>query len=523
MYCKSQIDKDNFKWFENDGTVRSLKSVNLLLGQLRGLNPCRIDFKYPITAIAGRNGAGKSTILAMACCAYHNDDNAYLPADHNKTYYTFSDFFIQTLDEDKVGGIEISYRFLVLVKKIGIKDKIPKLRTQIRKKKQGGKWNHYNLRYNRNVAFFGIQRIVPPSERKTERSYSYRFKSTMLDEKTKKRILEIASRILGKRYLSLDLRTVNKRRLFVVDRHKKHYSGFNMGAGENAIFSVLIELFTAGFGSLLVIDEIELGLHEEAQKRFIDELKITCKELHCQIICSTHSAAILESLPLEARVFIESYEDKTNIIPDVTSNYAMGKLTGKGGEELMVYVEDEVASSIVMNSLPLSVRERISILPIGSDQAVLQHLASKYKESQSNCIAFLDGDKRDNNQSAIRQFKKNLEDRYRCSENELNEWITSRLKYLPGEKWPEYWLLSNTSECVVDSLSKIWRVDKDELVDILDKAILAGKHNEFYTLSLLVRQSIEQIKVDVIRELVEEISVEFEYIEENILELLNYK
>ena len=40
-----------------------------------------------------------------------------------------------------------------------------------------------------------------------------------------------------------------------------------MGAGENAIFTILIELFSAGEGALLVIDEIELGLHEEAHVR----------------------------------------------------------------------------------------------------------------------------------------------------------------------------------------------------------------------------------------------------------------
>ncbi|MEI3363534.1 MAG: AAA family ATPase [Oscillospiraceae bacterium] len=98
---------------------------------------------------------------------------------------------------------------------------------------------------------------------------------------------------MGKQYTSLDLRTVDRRRLFVVDRQAHHYSGFNMGAGENAIFTILIELFSAGEGALLVIDEIELGLHEEAQKAFIEELKKICKERHCQIICSTHSEQYL--------------------------------------------------------------------------------------------------------------------------------------------------------------------------------------------------------------------------------------
>ena len=119
-------------------------------------------------------------------------------------------------------------------------------------------------------------------------------KSSALNQDTKNRILDIASKVLGKKYTTLDLRTVDKRRLFVVDRKEKHYSGFNMGAGENAVFSLLIELFSAGKNTLLVIDEIELGLHESAQKRLIQELKELCLELHCQIICSTHSSTILD-------------------------------------------------------------------------------------------------------------------------------------------------------------------------------------------------------------------------------------
>lgn len=196
----------------------------------------------------------------MACCAYHNSDAGYIPSDRNKSYYTFSDFFVQTKDEVKVEGIRIHYGFLVLwnngQKGIGY---------QRRVKKRGGKWNKYDKRINRNVVFLGIQKIVPPGERKTERSYSGRFKSSKLDQSTQKRILDIASKTRG-------------------------------GAGENAIFSLLIELFLAGRNTLLVIDEIGLGLHESAQKRLRSELKNLCIELHCQVICSTHSSAILEQL-----------------------------------------------------------------------------------------------------------------------------------------------------------------------------------------------------------------------------------
>lgn len=519
-YLYSQSDRNNLKWFKNDGQHKTLTSIQLKSGKLRGLYPCTIEFSYPISAIAGRNGAGKSTILAMACCAYHNRKEGYMPGDHNKTYYTFSDFFVGTIDEEKVEGIEIHYTFRTILKNIKTGKKSAGRRSQVRKKRQGGKWNNYDDRYKRNVIFSGIQRIVPPSERKTERSYSGRFESTKLNLDTQKHILDIASRILGKKYSSLDLRTVNKRRLFVVDRQSNRYSGFNMGAGENAIFTVLIELFSATEGALLVIDEIELGLHEEAQRKFINELKTICKELKCQIICSTHSSIILDSLPPEGRFFVDSYDQKTVITPGISSEYATGKLSGSGVEEITVYVEDNIGQAIVSDSIPGSIRERIAIIPIGSDQAVLRQLAARYRDQKHNCIAFLDGDKKNTYSIAERQIKEYLEDNFECTNEEMNQWISDRLKYLPGSSWPELWLIQNSCDLISDTLSNLWRVDKEIVSECCREAIVAGKHKEFHLLACKLSLKAEQITSDITRCLNEAVPSEFEYIESNIRTLL---
>ena len=84
------------------------------------------------------------------------------------------------------------------------------------------------------------------------------------------------------------------------------YSGFNMGAGENALFEIFSVIYSCGNGSLIVMDEIELGLHAEAQKKFIAKLKDACLENRTQVICTTHSREIFECLPNDARFFVES-------------------------------------------------------------------------------------------------------------------------------------------------------------------------------------------------------------------------
>lgn len=66
---------------------------------LRGWNGQSIQFKFPVVAIVGENGAGKSTILKVAATAYDPQDSAYFP----------STFFLDT-HWDKLQGVELGYQ-----------------------------------------------------------------------------------------------------------------------------------------------------------------------------------------------------------------------------------------------------------------------------------------------------------------------------------------------------------------------------------------------------------------------------
>ena len=68
---------------------------------LRGWTGQTVNFNFPVVAIVGENGTGKSTLLKTAACAYENQiaDRQYFP----------SVFFVKTL-WDKVGGVSLSYR-----------------------------------------------------------------------------------------------------------------------------------------------------------------------------------------------------------------------------------------------------------------------------------------------------------------------------------------------------------------------------------------------------------------------------
>lgn len=496
-YRYSGVDNSNKQWMAADNSCATLQRIMLADGHLRSLGRFDVSFSYPISAIAGENGSGKSTLLALAACAFHNKKNGYKPSWRNSTYYTFSDFFVQSSDEIPPQGIKIRYR----IRHNDWRRSEPGLGWQSRKKREGGKWSDYASRVDRNVIYFGIQRVVPHYERSTHKSYRSYFRLGTLDVAIRRRIQQIAGRIIGRNYTDFEVHKHSKYSLPIATYNTVRYSGFNMGAGECAIFEILTALFEAGRGTLLVIDEIELGLHEKAQRRLIQELKELCSELHCQVICSTHSHVILQELPPEGRFFIESGMDGVNIIPGISAVLASGKLGGRNTGEICMFVEDGAAHAILQAGLPHAIRERVNIYPVGSSEAVLRQLTSRLIEGRDNCLAILDGDKHNANSSNVGKIAKYSEASTEAEKELAREWGAARIAYLPGDTWPERWLIEEAQgQQDKTYLIEHWGVESEtQVVRALEAALLAGKHNEFYQLGREMKQDEEQVRADVIR------------------------
>ena len=381
-YRESQQDKSIRRWFQNDYSVSLLRRIELSKGELRGITSLNIDFNFPITAIAGRNGAGKSTILAIACCAYHNKKDGYKPAKRKNSYYTFSDFFIQHPEEIPPQGIDIIYTFATnRLRKTEDNPSGEGLGIQRRTKKKGGRWNDYDSRLRKSVIFLGIERIVPHYERSQSRSYSKAFRDQQ-SQGWEDTVKDTVSYILGKKYDNFRLLNYSKYNLPIVKIGNTVYSGFNMGAGENALFEIFSAIYTCGAGALLVMDEIELGLHCDAQKRLIEKLKEACIKTKTQVICTTHSRDIFDCLPSDARFFIENINGKTKLTKGISSDFAFAKLSSNPSYEVDIFVEDEIAKAILLSALPLAIRTRINIEIIGSASAVSRQMAALFLRKQ---------------------------------------------------------------------------------------------------------------------------------------------
>jgi predicted ATPase len=491
-YQYSQLDKSNLEWFDKDTSKATLIRLEIRKGSLRGLSDIQIHFRYPITAFSGKNGTGKSTLLACVACGFHNQPSGYKPLSRRINYYTFSDFFIQAAEEIPPKGIFIAHQ--VLHDKWRKASHIPTgigLAWQFRIKKPLGKWNNYDGRVKRNVVYLGIERVVPHAEKSVSKSYRHAFQKAK-EEGYEKTVRETVGKIIGRPYDEFYFKKHSKYRLPLVKSRGQIYSGFNMGAGENALFEILSTIYACPDSLLIVIDELELGLHEEAQIRLIEELKKICKKRHIQIVCTTHSPRILSALPPEARIHLEKESGVVKVIPEISADYAAGLMSGVKQAELDILCEDDIAQDILSLALPNELRSRVRIVPIGSTAAVVRHLAARFKEDPKKPVCgFMDGDSGLKKQEHVNLFLKTLEKV--ADPNTATLWIENRLGFLPGDTWPEKWVLQKYGGKSFEKLTDELGVTEVALKEFVDVAMQADKHDELYQLSQKLNLPISTI------------------------------
>lgn len=487
-YSESNKDRELRKWFEKDFSNAHLRRIRVVTGSIRGVSNLDIPIDFPITAIAGRNGSGKSTVLALACCAFHNLKTGFKTSNRKQTYYTYADFFIQHIEEVSPEGITIGYDIAHNNWSLsnGNKEKI-RIGTQTRRKNHGGKWSDYSSRVDRNCVFIGIERIVPHSEKSQSKSYKRQFLASKHNG-WEDRVKDIVGRILNKSYDEFKIVSHSKYRLPIAKTDNICFSGFNMGAGENALFEIFSTIFSCPPGTLFVIDEIELGLHAAAQRKVIEELKKICIERQMQVICTTHSKEIFDCLPDDARFYLEKVNQRTIAKPGASSSYAFSKLSLENTAEVHILVEDDVAQNLITSVLPTKIRSRVNIEIIGSATALCVQLAALHNRTKNDhTIAIFDGDQRSKENKNIK-FTHNTSER---KDPSFEEWFKDKVAYFPSSTWPESWIIEKNLSAL-ENLSKIANTDIDQLSDILKNGLSAGKHNEFYNIAQAMGITREQ-------------------------------
>jgi predicted ATPase len=364
------------KWNTNAGWPKRLESIEI--SGLRGWTGQRIDFRFPMIAISGENGSGKSTILQSAAAIYSQVSGA-------QTRWFASDFFPDT-PWDTIRDAAI--RFTV---RQGNSSTMSSVR------KPTDRWRGNPERPERPVAYIDLARIQPVSARtgylKLAKATIRESGATVFEPTTIARLSEI----MGRTYASGRMATTeadNTRQVPVISINGRDVSGFHQGAGEFTI-TELLQTDIARY-SLVLIDEVETSLHPRAQRRLIRDLADLCRERELQVILTTHSPYVLEELPPEARGYILSGREKKEVVFGVSPDFAMTQMDEEVHPECDLYVEDRRAKLLLQEILVKFAPDlisRVEIIPFGT-AGVGKALGLMVSEARfpRPSVVFLDGD-----------------------------------------------------------------------------------------------------------------------------------
>lgn len=217
--------------------------------------------------------------------------------------------------------------------------------------------------------------------------------------------LTAASEILGRSYDSAhlirhSLYPGNRGKdLSVVFKRGSEYSEAFAGSGEIAAVSTVVDVLAAEEYSLILLDEPETSLHPGAQRALLKFLLEQIKLKKHQVVISTHSSEFLTGLPHEAiKVFEDNGKLQSRILPRSSPAAALNRLGKPPQNKRRVLVEDSLAEQLVIHaakSLDAGDRETLEVkVAPGGAESILKYLGPAAMVSGDEVFVLLDGDKK---------------------------------------------------------------------------------------------------------------------------------
>ncbi|MES2158188.1 MAG: AAA family ATPase [Pseudomonadota bacterium] len=353
----------------------------------------KLSFDYPITALTGFNGSGKSTIGQLMLCGYKKLSTATL----GKRFYVKDFFPFSAADPDPFkADASVTFKYQT--------DK-PEQPQELTVRRMQKEWSGYKRQPERNTEYVGFTVYIPKVERRDLSIYGGA-NLKLTDRKDIEDAAQRVSRILGSNYDDIYFQGVSVKNrageLGIATRLGATYSENNMGFGEGRLVYTVRLLETCPEQSLIVLEEPETSLHESAQYEFVKYLIDVVHRRHHQIIFSTHSSVMMDALPPEGRKLLMRDCDGVTVFDNVSSTRIRTALSAGESGHVIVCVEDKFAQSLLREILirfDSQLIECVEVLPFGDNRAVVSAKRAIVHAGQ-RAIAVLDGDQKpdENNQ-----------------------------------------------------------------------------------------------------------------------------
>jgi ABC-type lipoprotein export system ATPase subunit len=447
-----------------------LHDLNIV--KLKNIKDLHISFEEKnITGILGPNGYGKSTILhALACC--------FQAPKKGQEDYKFSNFFLPHPDALWKGS-ELS---IIHTYRQGewTYDKVDKLYE-----KTSDRWKPiYKRRPTRNVHYFGIDSCVPLIELE-KRNVKINYSTSLVSEDIINTILNKASFCLNREYTACNIHDTGKGKKFIgVEANGIRYSALSMSAGEQKIFLLLEKIFKAKKYSLILIDELDLLLHDSAMKNLIKVLSERAQSHSLQVVFTTHRESILELEDLINVRHIFGTGEKTLCFNE-TKPDAINRLTGSQPRLIEVFVEDDLSGVIAKKvASQLGISRHVSIQRFGAAINCFTILAGLLLRSEScdNSIFILDGD--------VYKTKEEKESRLKLvltgSDQNAKSLRTSSIEKIQSFNLPENTKPEKYIHDVIIGLSTTDNCERNEIIEVA-RQILAVHDSHHYISDIIER------------------------------------
>lgn len=363
---------------------------SITINDLQRLKNITVDFERAgVTAIMGANGSGKTTLLQALACVYRK--SSQIQIDHST--YTYEEFF-KPYDGNDWNGASYQVQFHGREDEVGYS-------------KQAGKWTpRPQNRTERYVKYVSILDCAPHQEKENKKIILPFEKEELQSGQAKKRsLLMNVSGALNKVYADAGigvkadgLKQFLYARTTGQDGLELEYPSHFMGAGEQKVIYLMNEVIKAPRNALILIEELDISLHESAIRSLINFLRSEAESRSLQIVFTTHWLGIQEfSRNINIVSLFEEPENKTIVLRDGFDPQFVHDLDGRyeSLRQIRVWTEDPFAGKILsFIAREKGVIQYLEIKHFGSIQNAYTVAAavSLFNESLDRTIIVTDGD-----------------------------------------------------------------------------------------------------------------------------------
>jgi len=254
----------------------------------------------------------------------------------------------------------------------------------------------------RHVCLIDLNRITPGRHLPVS-AYQKSRSGTVSPIENESDVNRYLSYILETDYQAQKIHQVADNSVFKFNVPNYAYSSFNTASGEDVLINLLSQVLHMPERSLILIDELEVGLHPKVQRRLMDVLYMISHEQHKQFIIVSHSYAVIDSVVPEARIFIDHNNGLHFVRAGLSTYETLTRMDSKSFATASVYVEDDVSAMIVnkaidaINTDNAGFARLMNVIQVGSADKTYNYfktrqLLRKYEPLTPKPICILDGD-----------------------------------------------------------------------------------------------------------------------------------